>query len=40
MQLVLDYNGYQFLDGALHVFTCLQTDACRDAQRFDFVAEF
>ncbi len=40
MQLLTDYNGNQFLDGALHVFTCRRTEACRREFPIDFVAEF
>lgn len=38
MQLLVDWNGEQFLDGALHVFLCDRTPAC--SAELAFVAEF
>ncbi|WP_044249990.1 hypothetical protein [Chondromyces apiculatus] len=38
MEHLLDWNGEQFLDGALHVFVCDRTAACGGT--LEFVAEF
>jgi len=38
MEHLLDWNGEQFLDGALHVFLCARTPAC--GEELGFVAEF
>ncbi|UQA54720.1 hypothetical protein [Polyangium aurulentum] len=38
MEHLLDWNGEQFLDGALHVFMCERTPAC--GKELEFVAEF
>ena len=38
MEHLLDWNGEQFLDEALHLFVCDRTAACGGA--LEFVAEF